>query len=397
MSIDLARITEAGTRLAEIANKVNDLSAIKPLNLTREIDSFRHALQTNTVYNPVFEYLPTDTGYQLLGKIQQFMAWLEPGEDSLQGRIEKAYWERAFEDFIIEYSRQYPTPNALTAAAIHVYGNIDSSLLKKAKERLEKGSESEESIRIDGEELAPHYQEFLTKFGFTGWLVEVSDDIMTSVIVDRNPYKRIRIRRGYKFSIPEFRHILVTHAVARIGRTENAERYSNVLPFLMTHGFAGYQTTEFGLTPYLISKVSGQDFDPGILYAARYLAAYTCLSSSFYETFMTVKDYLPENEALDLVTRLKRGIRDTSMPGGFIKDTMYWRGSYLVKEQLESSPERLEILLLGKLGIDNIPLIKELIEAQLITPQLRDANELFNYIEFRSKQLELQIKSRHQE
>ena len=135
----------------------------------------------------------------------------------------------------------------------------------------------------------------------------------------------------------------------------------------MTDGFLSYQITEFGLAAFMEAKAMGE-FSPRMLriYAARYVAAHTCLSGTFWDAVNAVQEFIDLDQALKTAARLKRGFADTSQPGCHLQASLYWRGYHQVKDYLADQPDDLPILFTGKMGLDDIPLIKKLLEEDLL-------------------------------
>ncbi len=100
-----------------------------------------------------------------------------------------------------------------------------------------------------------------------------------------------------------------------------------------------------------------------------YFASYLAKTDSFSQVFEKLKLYLDDREERWYVTlRAKRGVSDTSRPGGYTKDQVYLRGVIKVTDWLRSNHFDIEKLYLGKVAIEDLPIINHI--SQLHTPSL---------------------------
>ena len=72
-----------------------------------------------------------------------------------------------------------------------------------------------------------------------------------------------------------------------------------------------------------------------------------------------------ENYAWQLALRLKRGLVDTSEPGAFTKDALYYSGFLKVSEFLETNPNN--DLFYGKISLNYVQEVKRM--TNLVTPK----------------------------
>ena len=101
-------------------------------------------------------------------------------------------------------------------------------------------------------------------------------------------------------------------------------------------------------------------------YAARVLTASMALEKSFFDIFGNLVKVFPPDEAYTLTERSKRGLQDTSQPGGFIQDHIFLAG----KKKVETLPtDALRMLYTGKIAIAHLPLARQLLSAKkLVAP-----------------------------
>ena len=373
MSLDLERIEKLGAQIAAIAERIEDeipVSVLAPLNEKEELAKVREHFENKSgPYNPQFVF---DDGAQnatdILENIQGFLASLRPTSNSLQGRIEAAYWEKAQEQYYSVLSRLSRSPGLLTAVTALTYGLPKRALVKLAQEHLTQSKiESQESDKeVKAEEVLPQIQSLLRRVGFEDWKV-VLREVAVSNFATAPAAKEIRLKSGDTISLNRLKGMIIRQIATNVERARNGEQNRRALPFLIEKGLLGYQVTEFGLGAFMEAKLTGQ-FDHEQLrdYAARYLAAQVCLSGTFYDGFNAIQEYVGVEKALSIVTRIKRGFSDTSEPGGHLQIILYWDGYHKVKEHLLQHPDDLPLLFIGKIGLQDLPLIKELVNERLV-------------------------------
>jgi hypothetical protein len=96
------------------------------------------------------------------------------------------------------------------------------------------------------------------------------------------------------------------------------------------------------------------------MFAGRVLAAARALTNSFAEVYAEQRDYgFSADEAYVTARRVKRGLSDTSLPGGFIKDQAYLWGRLLVEEHVLQGGD-LSRLYVGKVSLEQLKMLHEL-------------------------------------
>ena len=126
-------------------------------------------------------------------------------------------------------------------------------------------------------------------------------------------------------------------------RQEN-KMYRNIFPF--------YIKTEEGLACYLGDYFSQNGEVARKNHAISYLAAYFAKTHSFSQTykFLIGHGFYPEL-AFQKTFRLKRGLRNTEIPGVFAREAIYYEGMLEVKEYLDAGGD-IRKLFAGKIGLD---------------------------------------------
>lgn len=144
-------------------------------------------------------------------------------------------------------------------------------------------------------------------------------------------------------------HEIGTHALRRINY-EQQPWFKRKKKF----GFSEYLFTEEGLATIhtLLPQVNSLAFSP----ALKYLTVQIAQTSSFAETWQFLTPYIDNLEKRwQIVYRQKRGLTDTSKPGGFTKDICYFGGlievfNWLMDHNLDPTQ-----LYYGKLALEDVP------------------------------------------
>lgn len=132
---------------------------------------------------------------------------------------------------------------------------------------------------------------------------------------------------------------------------------------LLTVGLPGYDETQEGLA--LLAEFVSGGLDPlrVRLLAARVVAVDRLIYGA---DFLEIFKELHEDHALAPKTAWSVTIR-VARNGGLTKDVIYLRGISRVLEFV-SQRKTIEPLLVGKLSLDNLPLVEELIEREILRP-----------------------------
>ena len=136
---------------------------------------------------------------------------------------------------------------------------------------------------------------------------------------------------------------------------------------------SAYVRTEEGLAS-LNSKFVRQQIDfRSSCY--RYLACSWSQTMSFAQVFARLQQTAQFNfkKAWYFTLRAKRGLQDTSQPGGLTKDIVYWEGTLQVLDWLLQSGNSLKDLYLGKISLEQVPLYRsQAVREDLIYPTFID-------------------------
>ncbi|MDA1079524.1 MAG: DUF1704 domain-containing protein [bacterium] len=152
-------------------------------------------------------------------------------------------------------------------------------------------------------------------------------------------------------------HEIGTHALRRVNY-EQQPWYRKKKKY----GFGSYLETEEGLaTLHGLLPMENKSLYKS---AIRYLAVHFAQTLSFAELWTYLTPLIPEEEERWMVTvRQKRGLTDTTQPGLFTKDTLYFSGAIKMAKWLETNNFDLTDLYLGKLAAEDATKAREMNQA----------------------------------
>ncbi|MEP7166862.1 MAG: tyrosine/phenylalanine carboxypeptidase domain-containing protein [Candidatus Woesebacteria bacterium] len=102
-----------------------------------------------------------------------------------------------------------------------------------------------------------------------------------------------------------------------------------------------------------------------VFQAINYLAVFYAQAHSFSEVYAMLKDHISDRERrFDISVRVKRGIVDTSKPGAFPKDQIYFSGAIEVWKWLRKRDFDPTDLYIGKIAQEDVDMLKPLSTVQ---------------------------------
>jgi uncharacterized protein (TIGR02421 family) len=246
-----------------------------------------------------------------------------------------------------------------------VYGELTASLLSLAQSLLERINAHNREDMSAGEVTAgefakfarkevAHYQKLMPEFTAE---VVIRDDMYAGLMCSDG-----NLLIGKDAKMPRSRvDALLHHEVG----THLLTYYNGLVePFKLLHtGLAGYDSLQEGiavLSEYLVGGLSKPRLR---LLAARVWAVHRMLAgSTFIETFRALtKDYgFNQRVAYTVTMRVYRG-------GGFTKDAVYLRGLVEILDYLGQGGT-LEPLFVGKIAVEHIRFVRELLHRKVIRP-----------------------------
>ena len=354
-------VYEIDDAMAKIEDSFDFLLQVSPVNSKEAWKEFQASDFKET---PTFYYRPRPFDPSLV-KRELFKIPIEEIEDPVLSEI--------FIEKRDEIDRKLTMLNDRGAAnflhgSMQVYGGVEEDLLRTSMEILKaisnvktdkKPKEMADAIefaRVAKKEIA-YYKKICPAVDAK---VEIRDDIASGAMVSGGNFLIYRWS-----SFPEDRvEALIHHEIGTHVLT-----YFNGLsqPFKQLHtGLRGYDEMQEGIAVLSEYLCGGLTLNRIKILAARVVAVHAMIDgATFVETFHLLKNkygLLPKT-AFTVTTRVFRG-------GGLTKDAVYLRGFLHIFDYLKDDG-KLDLLFVGKIAANHIPLIQELLLRKiLIEPPL---------------------------
>jgi uncharacterized protein (TIGR02421 family) len=337
---DFFRLKGVDLQLQKIINPVSFFD-VNPLNLNAE----KALVLKDPEYNPYFIYPKAAFDFD---EVQERLHSVDE-HDSMLGQLLNQK-RNLFIDKC-EMLRNRGSPK-FTVFAKKVYGLPSRAVLERAVSYLT--LESEKEPKTIGSSNAVHMiQAEINHYGFD---YAVSARAMTASAMVLVAKRKIFVRDNFRFSDNFVKRLIIHEIGTHVLRAENGREQPLMMFF---HGLPNYLSTEEGL-----AVVNEERF--GLLknenlkhYAARAIAVKMAMTESFSHIYNYLIEFFRPSTAFRLATRAKRGIADTSRPGGCPKDYVYIDGYLKVKEYLDNGGN-IGSLYLGKVGVEHLEALDEI-------------------------------------
>ncbi|MFO0703014.1 MAG: DUF1704 domain-containing protein [Candidatus Andersenbacteria bacterium] len=236
-----------------------------------------------------------------------------------------------------------------------IYGVPDATTIEEAHSVLAKPHDARpeptEEPRLSAQAVADALNDVLARYKLEAWTVELNERSVAGVVV--NPQeRRIFVAAHTSLEVsrlaPLITHEIETHVLtAENGRVQPLS--------LFVQGFAGYLATQEGLAAYNVSIQHPQHGRPMRFWARNALAVDLAQRHGFRDVFEAVRDLgFTEQFAFGVAAKVKRGLIDTSEPGGWTKDYIYLAGRRAVADFVAGGGG-LRDLYVGKISLEVVP------------------------------------------
>lgn len=210
-------------------------------------------------------------------------------------------------------------------------------------------------LMMDGVVMEEHtVNSKITSFLEMHKLAERYEVLWSSSFVSRASITKdtIKLRVGSEFRKDDLLgmlyHEIGTHALRRINYEQQPWFGKKT-----EYGFKNYLRTEEGLAS--LHSLLPKSYKSAHKTALRYLAVNFAQNHSFSELWKFLGKYVQDIETRWMITiRQKRGMEDTSQPGGFSKDLVYFEGMVELAHWLQKHNFDLESLYFGKLAVEDV-------------------------------------------
>ena len=349
-------------KLLRILKQLTLLEYLHPRNDTSERQKFIDSYKKGQLYNPQYKYKHIEFN---LEKIESELNSIEISDPIYKKLIEHLV-------DLVKAFRFIGTENSII-----LYDPPTRELYLKARKLipLEKGNKDEGVL--NSHDVKKIFKVLLNEYDMTDWKVHLRKKMSANASVEGST-RGVYIKQK-KFSFREVNalraHEIETHAL----RSQNG--YQQSCKLLGYMGLPGYLPTEEGLAT-LMEELTGNISTRRLRsICIRAIAAYLAQTKSFYEVFDIIhkKYHFSIHSAYVITRRIKRGLADTSGPGGFMKDHVYFQGRLEVEKFIKDGGD-IRLLFACKIGIQHIPLIKRgILKKPTILPKLF-SNKIFDMI-----------------
>ena len=335
-----------------ISRELNLEDKFNPINLIEEKQKFKELYHVGSVYNPIFYYDELDNNKnKIINKLKKIYNYFEQSKT----RTKKLYIEKIIFDISCvknflnrnngkEYSDWLTSLYGIPKKDLFYSAN--KIIAKTPKVQVAKGNLTpKETLNIFIKELSNRK--------FSEWAV-VLDNIPAKISI--NPLSRIiTINKEVLFSDKEIKRLIAHEIDVHVLRNENGKLQEDKI---FSYGFPNYLKTEEGLAITSEKKQGLLENNDLRRYCSRVIASYFSNKKSFSDIFHHIKENHSFDEAFSIVLRIKRGLVDTSILGGYTKDQVYLAGYLELKEQDVSTFKNLYC---GKIGLRDIEFVNSTI------------------------------------
>jgi len=206
-------------------------------------------------------------------------------------------------------------------------------------------------------EIKVAIEEVFKGLGIEGWGVDKSKKILKNGVKVGLKKKMVYMDPDIKKKPTELKgtivHEIGTHVIRHLNGLE-----CGVKAFSRPN-ISSYLETEEGLAAYneeLMHFTSLKDLKKRALYV---YAVQVGREMSFRGLYNAVSPFMLPKRAFNFVMRVKRGLGDTSLPGIYPKDIVYFRGLRRVKRKLEKDPYLYDLLYAGKISFKQTKWVEE--------------------------------------
>ncbi|MEA3430806.1 MAG: DUF1704 domain-containing protein [Nanoarchaeota archaeon] len=249
-----------------------------------------------------------------------------------------------------------------TKYCMRVYGKPTQSLVRKAKDLIEL-SVVKDVKKLKSDKYIPMLQRGLEDYGLKEWKIKQINGLGSSAYVNISD-KTVLLRRGQNFTDNYVKRLIVHEIGSHVLRAENGALQELKL---FSSGFPNYIATEEGLAVINEERMGLLDNATLKKYAGRVIATNMALECSFSEIYTYLLKFFSRLTAYKITMRAKRGISDTSQPGGCTKDHVYLKGYLMLKKYFKKGGS-IKKLYYGKISLEALNLVEKM--PDLVEPRI---------------------------
>lgn len=359
---------EVDRKMSRIEKLIIQHFSLQALNYAEEMDTFA---AKNGNYNPQFVY---KSDVDMIQALRDDLQKIQISQDDVRGvlfshkqeelLLKLDMYESCGKDaeHFTELSEQlFARPNQECSIKAHEL----FALFNKQRQHFSR------TTRVEDKEIAEHVYAHLKKYGLDSTWSLVHRDHGIRMSVGKSKKRQIYVRSGAKFSLEDTPRLLAHEIDTHVLRLENglAQPYR-----IFISGTPNYLETEEGLAIYnqnlRIDSKNVQYFTPALTYLKTVellpLSFADAMESTMLRSFYRFGNIQSDNHiraAFRKIYRVKRGIGDTSQPGGCTRDLVYFTGLQKVQYFMKHGGD-IQQLYKGKIDIGSVPLISQMQELQ---------------------------------
>ena len=326
----------------------------KILNLAQEKKIFFENIENGIIYNPWFEYQKKEFDTEKIKELKNLKIDLKDDYYNIKLLYKQRIKSKLYE---IKCHQNWGDPIS-TRYVLKYRGEPNLSLLNKAKDYC--NNYERKKIKFTTM-TAMQAGELINEevFRLTGEKIKINYVLCMASKMNIMPADQtICINSSEEFTSFDVERLKVHEIGVHYLRYFNGK---NLNIKLLQKGTSNYIETEEGMAVYF-EEIKGVSSNAQMhIYAGRVIATYYALRMSFYEVFNILKEYgFSDENAFNMVTRAKRNISDTSKPGGFTKDYVYFKGYFRIKRYAQNHD--ISELFIGKIKLEDVHLLRALID-----------------------------------
>lgn len=333
--------------IGRIEQSIHASEWLTPSNLSQEREKF---LRDENV-NPQFIYPEIDKKF-----LKENLDFLESIDISKADTLNSWILKRKIEFLKLELSLfLHKDTDAFSEITCKLY---QCSFSTKFLERAKKDASSSLPFTCTEHKTPPQIvegiKEYLASYDIFDWNVDLSEATDFYFRVEAHK-KQIYLGKKFNWDFCNFDGMLAHEIDGHVIRAINASKQSNVL---LQKPLPFYIKTEEGLASFLGDYCSSTAQINRKHHALKYLAGHFAQTHSFKEVFhFLVEAGFTKDLAFQRAFRLKRGISDTSRPGVYAREAMYYEGMLEIKNYLDTNGS-VEKLYSAKVGLQDLEYIE---------------------------------------
>lgn len=339
------KIKEIDKALTDFAKKMGLTIYLMPVNLAEEKKKFFKRFNKKEKYNPQFYYQKPKTDFKKIEKeLKEIVIWDKSEIGVFLKKIRKSLILKS------ETAGSIGEKN-FTEKSCRLYGKPSPKILSIVKKQLKNyNTFRREKKEITSKKALLVFKKEIKKNGLN-W--EIQEKEIVSKVKTGNGKKYLYIKKGESFGNLELKNLVVHEIETHIFRKENGvlqplKILAQTCPCAETdeEGLAIYNETRSGLNEERFKTI-----------LLRVLAVSLAQKYSFFDVFKKLLKFnIPSEQAFNICVRVKRGLSNTSTPGGFTKDYIYFKG-YLEVKKFADKRGDIKKLYIGKVSISDFPVI----------------------------------------